>query len=245
MCHGVPAIGQVGFCHFIEQPHRFGGVMCRARQHGGMRRPVTGEARQDFSAQKVAPQVQCSIGGVFNPCQLMLLRIGMQRRTRKTKQGSHDLTVTEDGLCRHGGKASDSRAAQQLQEHRFFLVITMVGSEQSVSRLERHCQRRITRASRSRLQPFFRYTCNPYTFNNILNIERGADTCAMPAPLGRGRLQVVINVDGAERKVMICAQDGKRMQQDMRIKAAAIGYLEVRTGRKMQLVKQHRSQRGG
>jgi len=125
---------------------------------------------------------------VFNPCQLMLLRIGMQRRTRKTKQGSHDLTVTEDGLCRHGGKASDSRAAQQLQEHRFFLVITMVGGEQSVSRLERHCQRRITRASRSRLQPFFRDTCNPYTFNNILNIERGADTCAMPAPLGRGRL---------------------------------------------------------
>ena len=199
MCHGVPARGQVGLCHFIEQPHCLGGVMCRTRQHGGMRRPVKGEARQDFRAQKTAPQMQCSIGGVFNPRQPMLLRIGMQRRTRKTKQGSHDLTVTEDGFCRHGRKASDSRAAQQLQEHRFFLVITMVGSEQSVSRLKRRSQRRITRASRGRLQPLFRDTCNPYTLNNILNIERGADTSAMSAPLGRSRLQVVIDVDGAER----------------------------------------------
>jgi hypothetical protein len=186
MCTGVPASGQVGFCHFIEQTHRFGGVMCRARQHGGMRRPVKGEVWQDFSAQKVAPQVQCSIGGVFNPCQPMLVRIGKQRRARETKQWSHDLAVTEDGLCRHGGKTSDPRAAQQLQEHRFFLVITMVGGEQPVSMLKRRSQRRIARASRGRLQSFLRYTCNPYTINNILNIERGADTCAMPAPLFRG-----------------------------------------------------------
>jgi len=54
----------------------------------------------------------------------------------------------------------------------------------------------------------------------------------MSAPLGRGRLQVVINVDGAERKGILCAQDGKRVQQDMRIKATTVGNLEVRAGRK-------------
>jgi len=63
----------------------------------------------------------------------MFLRIGMQRYARETEQGSHDLARTEDGLHRHGGKASDSRAAQKLQEHRFGLVVTMVGSEQNSS----------------------------------------------------------------------------------------------------------------
>ena len=81
MCHGVPAGSKVSFCHLIEQFHRLCRVACRARQQAGMRRPVSGEARQDFSAQKTTPQMRFSIRGIFNPRKLLFLRIGMQRRT--------------------------------------------------------------------------------------------------------------------------------------------------------------------
>jgi len=39
----------------------------------------------------------------------------------------------------------------------------------------------------------------------------------------------MIDMDCTEREVMISAQDGERVQQDMGIKAATIGNLQVRT----------------
>lgn len=117
----------------IKQGRRFGKMAGRARQ-GGLR---TGkrlfERWNQGMAKKITPEVGIAVTFILDPAQLMLRRVGFDRRTRNIeKRPNERRAIGGRAFRRHPGHASDAGATQQVQQNRLGLVVAMMSERQPV-----------------------------------------------------------------------------------------------------------------
>ena len=91
-----------------------------------------------------------------------------------------------------------ARSAQQLQQHRFRLIIALVRGQQDLVRPDLPGQTGVTRTARGRLQSVLANVRDVNTLHMTFHVERGTSLHAKSRPVVGVRMQAVIYVNGAQ-----------------------------------------------
>ena len=121
----------------------------------------------------------------------------------------------------------------------------MMGGQQYFTRLQMMHEAGIASAPGGGLQPIFFLINQINRFDNAGNIEIQTNTLAMPCPFAGSWLQTMIDVHRAQQKRPRGAQMRQRMQQNVRIHAAAVGDAQTRVGVELQFLGEDASERLG
>ena len=101
--------------------------------------------------QEIAIVARVLIAFIFDPAQLMLLRVGFKLLARLPEQRTQQHAAVALMPHRHRRQPGRSAAALQRQQQRLALVVEMLRGQQPLIRLHRRRQRLIARRARRAL----------------------------------------------------------------------------------------------
>ena len=121
---------EVGFGEDRRELHRLCGQSSRLTDRAGRLRPARTQAGQHRMTQVVAIERQVEIRRVLDPLEPGGNCPAMERITRELEQWPQLPAPAERRQPGHAGDAGRSPSAQQLQQHRFQLVVRVVRGQQ-------------------------------------------------------------------------------------------------------------------
>ena len=197
----------------------------RARERRTHGRNTPRELRQDFVAQPVPREPRIVVTLVVDPHEPVRDRVAFDsgartpiigRRIRGRPPPRHRSRFI-GSRERHPGKPLHARAAQQLQQNRFGLIVEVVREHDAIGACG--AQGRVARFTRGAFETVT--ARDAHIDDPAGDAKRSRRAAAERGPRLRIRAEVVIHVDGAQFEPQRIAQRGEHMQQDGRIDAAA------------------------
>ena len=164
------------------------------------RRPARPQRRQHVQAQVVAIVARLQVRRVVDPGEPACLRFGAQLGAREAEQWPAEPPGAERAEPNDAAQPPDSRAAHHAQQHGLELIVGVMRRQQPLVGNEQISEGAITRFARRGFEPFSRVAVDRYSHADEFDPERLGDPRAMLAPLGRARLQRVIDMRGAQSR---------------------------------------------
>src|SRR5262245_65125607 len=107
--------------------------MSRASRHRTRgTRPSSPNQRQDLSAEVIPVELLVLVGIVFGPRELLRLHPLLELRPGSSEEWPDERAFGESRNFGHGSKAGNTCASHELKEHRFQLVVCVMGREQNL-----------------------------------------------------------------------------------------------------------------
>ena len=141
----------------------------------------------------------------------MLDGVGADGAARHVEQRAQQRFLAEPALHRHAARAFETRATQQVEKHRFGLVVEVVSERDGVrADLREGCAARFTRRRLEALMLFSDF----YFYRFERNPQFKAKSRAESSPIARIRAQTMVDVDCGEFVAEAGCKPAQNMQQD-------------------------------
>ena len=192
--------------------------------HRGNRRPALTQQRQHALPQIVAIKSLIDIAVVVHPGHGTGARERFEFAARLTEQGAQQPALAEPRALTHGRQTRYTRAAQQLQQEGFELIVQMMRGEQQLARGHRARECGVTHLTRLGFERSTRPLRHAHAAHHERDLEGRAETATVLFPGSRRGTQLMIDVHRSQRESAPTraapAQLLQRQKQRHRIDAA-------------------------
>src|SRR5690606_7558185 len=206
--------GQLG--GFREQPGA-------PREAGRRRGPATAQRRQDLAPQEVAIEGDVHVRGVFAPVEPVRPRMLLDLGTRHLQQGPEQQRLAERAPRADACEPGHPAAAQQVEQQRLRLVVTVVCREHGIAARAVPGGWAVPAFARRPFRPPQSACRHLDARGEEIHLERRRDPAAVFLPAAGLRLQAVVHVQREERHAVTLPREHERVQEHGGIEAAAEG----------------------
>ncbi|VWC16633.1 hypothetical protein BUB20358_05593 [Burkholderia ubonensis] len=210
-------------------------MLCGPAERITKARKVHGERRQYVDPQRIARKARVQVRFVVDPRELALRRIALELRAQQPQQRTHALDACRRRTVarRHRGDPGDTRAAQQLQQHRLGLIVGVLRQPQHgrAMPLAHRVERRVAALPRTRLDPGAAVARHVDAHRIECDAELRGARLRVRGPRVGVRAQPVVDMqrDAARR-----ARDAYgRVEQHRRVEPAAVRDRDACAGRRV------------
>ena len=161
-------------------------------------RPALPKRRQHAMPEEIAIHVFIEVGRILDPLQRVRLCVPQQFRAAHVQQRPQQRASAERSARPHRSEAIAAGRAQQPQQHRFGLVVLVVGQHQQLAIAKVALEGVVARLSSRRLQSLSAVARHLHTFHDQRDAEPLAKSNAMPFPVVGIGVQAMVDVDGAQ-----------------------------------------------
>ncbi|MCY1221781.1 hypothetical protein D9M72_338500 [compost metagenome] len=160
--------------------------------------PAPLQHREDLVTEKIPRERSVGVARILHPGEAFRAGEGLQFRTGKLQEWPGQDARAQGAAFRHARQTAHARPAQQAEEQRFRLVVTMLGAQQHFPRPQLMAEGGVAGIPGSPFQAGAGVDLHPQHLQR--HSQFVADPLAMPGPGISRRLQAVMDMDGGNRR---------------------------------------------